>query len=292
MNKDNPILNDYVFKHVFGKQENEKILISFLNAMLNGDFNITKAKVITPELPRPTETARTVLLDTLVQIDDGSYIDIEVQRGYRFDLLERMLIYGARMLSEYSQKATRFNSTKCIAIWILDCSMPEFKQFGNEPIIGTFDFRSETNKSNFLPLKGLRIYPIELKKEANIKNITTFKETWINFLKNSTDVSKPEEIEEIHDAYYRMMKITGSEEYRAYRYALDKDEEIRRGDIENARKEYYDKGISDGLQKGKKEGEHNAKLETAKKMLSKGSDVDFISECTGLSIEEIKELQE
>ena len=76
---ENPILNDYVFNQVFGKQENERILISFLNAMLNGEYNIKSVKVITPEMPRPTETTRTVLLDTQVQIDDGSYIDIEVQ---------------------------------------------------------------------------------------------------------------------------------------------------------------------------------------------------------------------
>ena len=42
------VASDYVFKQVFGKQENERILISFLNAMLNGDYNIKSAKVITP----------------------------------------------------------------------------------------------------------------------------------------------------------------------------------------------------------------------------------------------------
>lgn len=32
------------------------------------------------------------------------------------------------------------------------------------------------------------------------------------------------------------------------------------------------------------------KIETAKKMLEKGSSVEFISECTGLSIKEIENL--
>ena len=278
MNNDNPILNDYVFKQVFGKQENEKILISFLNAMLNGEYNIKSVKVITPEMPRPTETTRTVLLDTQVQIDDGSYIDIEVQQGHRFDLLDRMLVYGARMLAEHSQKATRFNSTKCIAIWLLNCNMPEFKMFSNNPIIGQFGFSSELDRSIFLPLEGLKVYPIELKKGTDIKNITTVKQTWINFLKNSTDVSKPEEIEEIHDAYYRMMKIAGSEEYRAYRNALDKEEQVRRGDLEIA------------LASAKQEGEHKKAIETARNFLKMGLSIEQVAQGTGLSVEEINEL--
>ena len=158
------ILSDYIFKSVFGKQENERILLSFLNAMLDGKYKIKSAKVITPEMPRINEIARTVLLDTQVQTDDGTYIDIEVQQGYRQDLIDRMLIYGARMLSEHSEKASLFNRTKCISIWILDCNMPEFNIFKQDPIIGQFCFRSTIDGSTYLPLKGLEIYPIELKK--------------------------------------------------------------------------------------------------------------------------------
>ena len=48
--------------------------------------------------------------------------------------------------------------------------------------------------------------------------------------------------------------------------------------------------ITKARENGLAEGEHNAKIETAKKMLSKGSDIKFVSECTGLTIEEIKKL--
>ena len=39
------MLNDYVFKQVFGQKGDDPILISFLNAMLNGDFNIKHVRI-------------------------------------------------------------------------------------------------------------------------------------------------------------------------------------------------------------------------------------------------------
>ena len=51
---------------------------------------------------------------------------------------------------------------------------------------------------------------------------------------------------------------------------------------EHGHKEGYQEGIEQGIEQGVKE--------TAKKMLQKGSDIDFISECTGLSTEEINNL--
>ena len=47
----------------------------------------------------------------------------------------------------------------------------------------------------------------------------------------------------------------------------------------------------EGRQQGKEEGEHHAKIETAKNMLSKGLDINLVSQCTGLTIEELRVLK-
>ena len=52
-----------------------------------------------------------------------------------------------------------------------------------------------------------------------------------------------------------------------------------------------DEGKRDGYLEGKLEGEKSKQLGIAKKMLDKGSEIDFISECTGLNINEIKSLK-
>ena len=45
-----------------------------------------------------------------------------------------------------------------------------------------------------------------------------------------------------------------------------------------------------GLKEGIEQGSQQAKIETAKILLLKNISVDIISECTGLSVDEIKEL--
>jgi predicted transposase/invertase (TIGR01784 family) len=50
-------------------------------------------------------------------------------------------------------------------------------------------------------------------------------------------------------------------------------------------------GLKEGEKKGKMECRKEEKIEMAKKMKEKGTDVEFISEITGLSKEEIERLK-
>ena len=49
-------------------------------------------------------------------------------------------------------------------------------------------------------------------------------------------------------------------------------------------------GIAQGLQQGISQGSQQKAVETAKILLLKNISVDIISECTGLPVDEIKEL--
>lgn len=64
-------------------------------------------------------------------------------------------------------------------------------------------------------------------------------------------------------------------------------------EIEKKQIEEYARGVAleQAEERGKKEGEKSKQIEIAKKMLEKYSDIDFISECTGLSIKEINDLK-
>ena len=294
MNNDNPLLDDYVFKHVFGQKDNNPLLIAFLNAMLDGDIIVKSVKVLNSELPRPSDVSRTILLDVQAQVDDGTYIDIEVQRGYKTDLLSRMFTYGSRMISKYGEKGTSFDSTRCVAIWLLDCNLPEFKIFNNDRVIGEFHFKSLDRKEIDIALDMLKIYPIELKKGNTIEEFSKIKKTWINFLRNSGDRSKTEDVKDLVDVYDETKKFTKSNEYRNYLEAVAKAEELERHELFSAKAIGLAEGLAEGEKKGRAEGlaegEHNAKIETARKMLSKGFSLDDVSDCSGLSIEDIKKL--
>ena len=49
-------------------------------------------------------------------------------------------------------------------------------------------------------------------------------------------------------------------------------------------------GVAQGLQQGISQGSQQKAIETAKNLLLKNISVDIISECTGLPVDEIKEL--
>ena len=53
----------------------------------------------------------------------------------------------------------------------------------------------------------------------------------------------------------------------------------------------YEKGMQKGIEKGIEKGMEANRLETAKKMLEKSLDMQLISECTGLSLEQVEALK-
>ncbi|GIW23700.1 MAG: hypothetical protein KatS3mg068_2707 [Candidatus Sericytochromatia bacterium] len=63
-----------------------------------------------------------------------------------------------------------------------------------------------------------------------------------------------------------------------------KCQKVYEADITDLVKPHYEKG----LQEGKKKGELKAKIETAKKLIKKGIDINIIIEATGLSKKELK----
>ena len=51
-------------------------------------------------------------------------------------------------------------------------------------------------------------------------------------------------------------------------------------------------GLREGMEKGLLAGERKKAIETAKKMLENKIPIDLITECTGLSLEEVKRLKD
>ena len=96
--------------------------------------------------------------------------------------------------------------------------------------------------------------------------------------------NNPEDIEVIKE----LERLAMNEEFK-----IHYDQEAVRRKTENSiREESYEKGFSQGMEQGIEQGVEQGKekkqIEIARSMLKKGFDVHVISECTGLSLEEIK----
>ncbi len=77
-------INDYLFKWVFGREENKDILLSFVNSVLSGEDNDGQDELVDimladRELDPEHITDQSARLDILGKANDGSILNIEVQ---------------------------------------------------------------------------------------------------------------------------------------------------------------------------------------------------------------------
>lgn len=71
-----PLSNDYVFKRIFGKGGNERILKSLLEAIIR--IKIKSIEVQNPEIPKENINDKLSILDIKAVINENTIIDIEM----------------------------------------------------------------------------------------------------------------------------------------------------------------------------------------------------------------------
>ena len=90
--------NDYVFKRIFAKPENNEELKEFIEAILN--IKINKIEVKNPEISKNYVDERLGVLDIRAQIDKDTIIDVEMQVANVSTLVDRNIGYGSRLIAE------------------------------------------------------------------------------------------------------------------------------------------------------------------------------------------------
>ena len=105
-----PLSNDYVFKRIFGKGGNEKILKSLLEAILK--INIQKIELKNPEIPKETINEKLSILDIKAEINDNTMIDIELQVGNTVDIERRLVVYNAKMIAGEIKVSEKYQKAK------------------------------------------------------------------------------------------------------------------------------------------------------------------------------------
>ena len=95
-------------------------------------------------------------------------------------------------------------------------------------------------------------------------------------------------LEEIRKAKAEYEKMI--EDNEAVKYLL-MQEEIAEMDRAQMRSNAREEGLAEGRAEGRAEGGKEAKMETAKKMLELGAEIEFIEKVTGITKEEIEKLK-
>lgn len=259
---------DVVFQALFGEVGSEKITGKFLQSILKQEVSeVDLSQNIV--LRREREDDKLGVLDIIAKINEKEYCNIEMQLVDTGEIRERILYYWSKIYTRQLKKGQEYKELeKTIVILIANFAIKGLEELKYHTEWKIMD--KETQKVILTDKFELRIIELPKVREEEQEELID----WLLFLENPQSErvkTKMEENEELKEA---VEKLEG----------MSEDDYMQRiADLREKAILDYNSGMGNALRKGIKKG----KLETAKKMLEKGMDIDTIIEVTGLSKEEI-----
>jgi predicted transposase/invertase (TIGR01784 family) len=298
MSKERKLISfDWVIKRVLRDKSDFTIVEGFLSELMHDDIKIKS--ILESESNREKKDARSNRVDILVENSNKQLIIVEIQHETEYDYLQRILFGVSKLLVENMRKKMPYAKIKkiiSVSIVYFDLGHGEdYAYVGQTRFIGL-------NKKDVLKLNRTQqelyrtgkiadIYP-----EYYILKVNQFDDVtrnaideWIYFFKNEEikDEFKAKGIQEARKEL-DIMKLPEEErrEYEEYQESLRYQASV----YESSYTVGEMRGRKEGIEEGRKEGAKDKAVEIAKKALEKGKPIEFISEITGLSKEEIEKL--
>ena len=271
--------NDYVFRRIFGYVGNEEITKGLISSIIE-DIEITNIKLDLREItPEDLKDEKFGILDIRAEINNTIQTNIEMQMVDKKDIENRIMFYWSRLYASSIKKGEKYiKAKKTIIILFTDYEIKGHEKI--EKYLSKWQIREEEYKEIILT-ENLEICIIELPKYEKYTSENTKLNAWVKFIRKPEDISMEDvnNNEALKKAKEVLDEISGDkrEEELAFQRLMYKM------DIEATEAAGYDKGIQ--------QGETNKKLEIARNLLKKEISIETIIECTGLTKEEIEEIQ-
>ena len=97
-------LTEFGFKRIFGTPFNSDLLVSFLNAVLDGERVVEDVEYSNSEKFGSNEDARKAIFDVYCKTADGSRFIVEMQNVYQDFYKDRSIFYSTFPISEQAEK--------------------------------------------------------------------------------------------------------------------------------------------------------------------------------------------
>ena len=284
--------SDIMFKAFYGRKENEEFLQDFLEAVLEEKIKIKKV-MHDVRLEQLAKEQKFGILDLGVELEDGEFINVEIQIKNYKNIEKRTTFYACKKLIEQLGPGEDYRQLKpTIIIAILDYSFIKLPEYITETVRVAKEHREyEINND-------VKYYYIELEKFRNQNpDMTKRINQWSAFL----DMERGDLLEmackendKVKRAVENYEVLTGDEEVKrlAEIRLMSKLEE--KSALDCARED----GIEEGKKIGREIGREQERRETieklrkiAKKLKEQKMQTKQIAEITGLSEEEIEDLK-
>ena len=294
--------NDIIFKAFFGRKGKEQYLREFLEALLGIEISKIEIKqeVSMEKLSTNEKGGR---LDLQATLDEGTVVNVEMQRKDLGNIQIRTIFYGAKIISREVRTGTDYEDIKkTILVNMLDYEIfPEYKDYISKTVIVLDKHRECIVTDN---IEWWYIEFPKFRKQRPDMNETI--NQWLAFIddENKEWVEMAEKKNKtLKKARADMKYLTGDEEVRRMAELQEKWDMEYAASMKHARELGLEKGEKLGLEKGEKlglekgeklgleKGRKKEKEEIARKMLQENMSIEKIAEFTRLSKEEIKKLK-
>ena len=293
-----PLSNDYVFKRIFGKGGNEKILKSLLEAILK--INIQKIEIKNPEIPKESIEEKLSILDIKAEINENTIIDIELQVGNTTAIERRLVVYNAKLIAGEIKVSEKYQTAKdTIVICIINDNVIKRNAYLSLAMLKyekTEEIRyvnMEYEKEEEYLTDMVKYYIIELPKFKTKKpKVADLLEKWLYVIGGDQKMMEEykKENEEIKEAV-KQLKEMSEDEYERELYEIRERSRLTYNtEMYEARRKGVEEGKKIGEKRGEKRGEQKEKREIAKKMKEEGIDIQVIQRITELTKKEIENI--
>ena len=277
------LLDDEVFKLVFGRESTKDVMIEFLNQVIT-DRKIVDLEFIDKEMHPIERDAKGTVYDMFCKTDDGSRIIVEVQRRKQPFYPERALYYSTFQIQRQVESGAEYDDFLPVyVVSILNFRMDNTSENTNVKsvyrIYEETTHRLLTNRITFIFLELEKFQKTLEELDGDIlegmyfcfKNMTNLDER-PDILKHSV-FGKIFEVSEL----LNMDNVTRSK-------VLDKMTTER--DLRNQMRYFKETTLAEGMAQGMAQGKVEGRAETVKQMLAAGISAETIANALGISVEE------
>ncbi len=278
-----PLNNEVIFKKMFRDPE---ILVAFVKDLIGIELDpktivIEQEKKFVPPIAG-VDTEMDIFVD-----DPQHRIVIEIQRVWYTSHHDRFLHYWLAAIVELVKGYLKYklNRTVYVIVWLMQ--KVEEKEYQRSII--TTSFHSETHLGDKLPLYPHKLYCLNPRYLDNATPAGVA--DWMKLVMESINHPKSPQLNTARPIIQKAAQAINDDGLTPQERA----EAIDRGEFEEKLQDEHQDGVAEGvkqgLEKGLEQGQMQEKYETARKMLALGLDQTIILQSTGLSPDQLANLQ-
>ena len=305
---------DFAFKKLFGTEINKDLLISFLNALLQGHEEITDLTYLNTEQLGTAETERKAVFDVYCETVTGERILIEMQKAEQRFFKDRSIFYSTFPIRDQAQKGNwDYRLSRVYTIGVLNFTFDD-----NDASYFHHEVKLMDTKSHEVFYDKLTYIYLEMPKFVKTEDeLVTLFDKWLYAIRNMAMLmERPRALQEaIFTRLFEQAEIAKfnpqermnyEESLKDYRdmYSVMKTqlEKGREEGLAKGREEGLAKGREEGLVKGREEGlvkgreegiaigKLQATLASARAFIEHGIPRDIVQKTLGLTDEQMKAL--